>query len=72
MNVSGTLYVGSDATESPSRAGMTLSDREWGCSCRRGNWSGFVGSRYLESFESTQMSPFKFSLLHLFLSVLNL
>lgn len=32
----------------------------------------FAGSRHFDSFESIQMCPFKFSPLHLFLSVLNL
>ena len=60
------------ATESPSKVGLTLSDREWDCFCRRGNSVAFAGSRHFDSFESTQMCPFRFSPFHLFLSLLNL
>ena len=42
------------ATEPPSKEGLTWSDREGDCFCRRGSSVEFAGSRYLNLFESTQ------------------
>ena len=53
------LYLGPStwvqpATEPPSKEGLTWSDREGDCFCRRGSSVEFAGSRSLDLFESTQ------------------